>query len=113
MISTSKSQSEGYKGAYPSGSPTNLPSGSFSSVVNAVPKQGSAARIPGKTFRDLGITTGGILSIYQFGTMVVVQSYTGLILFDLLIVSPTVEDYVYDNEGNLVYDNLGLPVIAG
>lgn len=112
MIASTKSQSEGYKGSYPSASPTNLPTGVFS-FCSGLPKQGASARFPGKTLRDIGINTGGILSIYQFGTLVAVQAYVGLIIFDLLSLIPQVTDLVYDNEGNQVFDNEGLPVLAG
>lgn len=111
MIAT-LGKSEGYKGIYPSASPTSAPPGVFLSV-DGVPKQGAFARLPGKTLRDLGITTGGILSIYQFGTLVAVQAYTGLIIFDLLTLTPQPTDLVYDNEGNQVFDNGGLAVLAG
>lgn len=106
-------KAEGYKGIYPSASPTSVPPGVFSSVDGGVPKQGGFARLPGKILRDLGIKTGGILSIYQFGTLVAVQAYTGLIIFDLLTLTPQPTDLVYDNEGNQVFDNGGLPVLAG
>lgn len=102
--------SEKFAGSAPSTSPTVLPRGVFSFCSGGVPSQGAFARLPGKTLRDAGLTTGGAISIYQFGQKIVVQRYVGLEIFELTDLVPTELDYVYDNNGNLVYDNSGIPI---
>ena len=103
-------QFENFKGSAPSVSPTALPQGVFSLCSGGVPLQGAFARLPGKNLRDGGFTTGGAISIYQFGKNVVVQRVVGLEIFKLTELTPTLQDYVFDNEGNLVYDNHGILV---
>lgn len=112
MISTTPHKSEKYKGQDSSVSPTILEDGLFSLCRGGVPVQGAFQRIPGKTLRDIGLSTGGVLSIYQFGNSVVVQTFVGIVIFDLRSLIPQVDDYVVDNEGNLVTTNEGLPVLA-
>lgn len=109
MIETN-GQSEKFKGSSPSIAPLALPLGIFSLCSGGVPNQGTFAKLPGKTLKDTGSSTGGVISIYSFGTKVVVQKYIGIEIFDLRTLIPRVEDFVYDNESNLVYDNSGLPV---
>lgn len=91
-------------------SPTALEAGLFSLCSGGVPSQGSFARLPGKSMRATGAGGGGVISIYQFGAKVAVQRFTGIEIYDLKDLIPHVEDYVYDNEGNLVYDNNGILV---
>ncbi len=102
--------SEDYQGSNASRSPTALDEGVFSLCSGGVPAQGAFMRVPGKTIRDVGLTTGAAMSIYQFGTKVVVQRYTGLEIFELSALAPNPTDYVYDNEGNIVTDNEGIPI---
>lgn len=102
--------SEDYKGADPSKSPATQQSGVFSSCSGGYPQQGAFARIPGKTLRAIGDIGGAAISMFQFGSLVVVQRFLGLEIFNLNELAPNPVDYVYDNEGFLVYDNLGIPV---
>lgn len=102
--------SEKYAGSAPSISPTLLPQGVFSLCSGGVPANGAFMRLPGKSLRDLGLATGGAISIYQFGQKIVVQRFLGIEIFDLRTLAPNPEDFVYDNEGNQVFDNLGIPV---
>lgn len=111
MIST-PGKSQSYKGSSPSGSPNSLGEGVFSLCSGGVPKQGSFARVPGKVLRETGFQTGGILSIAQLGNLLVIQRYTGIEIIDIINVIPDPEnDYTYDNEGFLVVDNFGIPVL--
>lgn len=110
MLST-KLQSEYYKGSSPNTSLTNQKPGVFSFCSGGVPLHGSFARIPGKTLQAVGTSAGGAISIYQMGDIVVVQRYVGIELYALKSLSPQPSDYVYDNEGHLVYDNEGIPVV--
>lgn len=103
-------QSQKFKGQNSSVSPTALDFGFFSLCSGGVPQQGAFARLPGKTLRATGADGGGVISIYQFGNKVAVQRYTGIEIYDLRDLAPHVEDYVYDNEGHLVYDNAGIPI---
>lgn len=109
MIET-KGESEYYAGSVPNNSPTVQKTGVFSLCSGGVPNQGAFARLPGKTLRSIGTQTGGAISIYQFGVKIVVQRYTGIEIFDITDLTPTPEDFVYDNEGNQVFDNSGLAV---
>lgn len=109
MLKT-KSQTEYYKGSSPNTSLTNQKPGVFSLCSGGVPYHGAFARIPGKTLQAVGDTTGGVFSIYQFGNKIVVQRFVGIEIYDLGVLAPLPADYVYDNEGNLVYDNGGIPV---
>lgn len=107
MIST-PGETEKFKGSEPSTSPTAIEQGVFSLCSGGVPTQGSFGRIPGKTIRDAGTSTGGAISIYQFGQKVVVQRYNDIEIFDLTELAPNPADYVVDNEGNQVVNNEGL-----
>lgn len=104
--------SEYFKGSFPSASPTALDSGIFSLCSGGVPTQGGLQRIPGKVIRNTGLENGAVISIYQLNTKIVVQTYVGIVIFDLKDIAPNVLDYVYDNEGNLVTDNFGIPITA-
>lgn len=99
-----------YKGVDASASPTTVEEGIFSFCSGGVPQQGSFARIPGKSLRNSGRATGGVISIYQLQSSIVVQRYSGIEIFDITDLAPNPSDYVRDNEGNLVYDNEGIPV---
>lgn len=99
-----------YKGQNSSVSPTALEIGLFSLCSGGVPSRGAFARVPGKSMRSTGELAGGVISIYQFGGLVVVQRYTGIEIYNLHDLIPHTSDYVLDNEGNLVYDNSGLAV---
>jgi len=103
---------EKFKGSAPSISPTALPAGLFSLCSGGVPANGSFQRIPGKNLADAGIDTGGAISINQLGLKIVIQRVTGLEIFELFELLPNEDDYVYDNLGNLVYDNHGLKILA-
>lgn len=105
-------QSGKFKGSAPSVSPTALPEGIFSLCSGGVPALGSFQRLPGKVITDGGRTTGGTISINQFGIKVVVQRVTGIEIFDLFELAPNIANYVYDNLGNLVYDNFGLKILV-
>lgn len=107
---SSDGKSEDFQGSVPSVSPTAQKDGVFSLCSGGVPSRGGFLRLPGKSLRDAGIETGGAFSIYQFGQKIVVQRYIGIEIFDLVTLAPNVEDFVYDNEGNLVLDNEGIPV---
>lgn len=109
MLET-KSQSEYYSGSAPSVSVTNQKPGVFSLCSGGVPNHGAFARVPGKTLQSIGNLTGGVFSIYQFGSKIVVQRYVGIEIYDIGALAPLPTDYVYDNEGNSVYDNGGIPV---
>lgn len=109
MIET-KGKSEDYSGSVPSRSPTAQEEGVFSLCSGGVPQQGAFARIPGKSLRDIGSDKGGAISIYQFGQKVVVQRFVGIEIFNLVDLNPNEADFVYDNDGELVVDNNGIPV---
>jgi len=109
MIKT-QGQVEKFAGSMPSVSPVALAPGVFSSIAGGVPSRGGFARIPGKTIKNSGVDSGGTLTIYQLGELVVVQKFTGLQIFNLRELAPNQVDFVYDNLGNLVYDNEGIPV---
>jgi hypothetical protein len=111
MIRT-QGQFEPFKGSAPSISPTVLPEGVFSLCSGGVPVQGAFGRLPGKTMRNLGDSTGGAISIYQFGTKVVVQRVVGIQIFELADLAPAESDFLRDNEGNLVYDNSGIAILV-
>lgn len=112
MQASSPHKSEKYKGQDSSTSPTGLDEGVFSLCRGGVPKNGGFARIPGKTLRDTGLTTGGIITIYQFGNQVVVQTYIGVVIFSITELVPQQADYVVTNEGILVTTKDGLPIFA-
>lgn len=112
MIASNPHKSEKYKGQDSSQSPTGLDDGVFSLCSGGVPYQGGFRRIPGKTLRNIGLSTGGVISIYQMDTKIVVQSFVGLVILDLKELAPSQDDFVVTNEGNLVYTNEGLPVLA-
>lgn len=101
---------EYYGGSIPNISPTNQKSGVFSFCSGGVPNHGGFQRLPGKTLSNSGVISGGIISIAQMGTLIVVQCYAGLLLFQLSDLLPTLTNYVYDNEGNQVFNNENLPV---
>lgn len=103
---------EKFKGSAPSVSPTATPDGVFSLCSGGVPVQGAFGRLPGKSIRDVGTGMGGAISIFQFGDKIAVQRVTGMEIFDIRDLTPNELDYVYDNQGNLVVDNSGLPVLA-
>lgn len=105
-------QPESFKGSAPSISPTALPDGLFSLCSGGVPANGAFKRLPGKTLTDAGAATGGAITIYPFGNKVVVQRPDALEIFDLYELSPNAANYVYDNEGHLVYDNFGLKILT-
>lgn len=109
MIET-KGQSEKFQGSSPSVSPTALGFGVFSLCSGGLPSKGSFGKLQGKTLKSTGALTGGILSIYAFGEKLVVQSFVGIEIINLRDFIPHLADYVYDNEGNLVYDKSGLPI---
>lgn len=110
MIAT-PSKPQFYKGSSPSGSPNSLSEGVFSFCSGGVPQQGSFARIPGKNLRELGTTMGGIISLVQLGSLIVVQRFAGIEIIPLIGVVTDPSNLVYDNEGNLVVDNFGIPVV--
>lgn len=102
---------EDYQGAIPAASPTVQEKGIFSFCSGGVPVAGAFGRLPGKTMRYLGVfTTGGVMSIYDFGKVIVVQVFTGLLVFPTSELAPVGDNFVYDNFGNLVYDNSGIAV---
>jgi bifunctional DNA-binding transcriptional regulator/antitoxin component of YhaV-PrlF toxin-antitoxin module len=103
-------QFEPFKGSAPAISPTATPQGIFSLCSGGVPTQGAFGRLPGKTLRDAGLTTGGAITIYQMGDKVVIQRVAGMEIHNLADLSPNEQDYVVDNFGNLVYDNHGILV---
>jgi len=103
---------ESFKGSAPSIAATTLPEGLFSLCSGGIPSNGSFKRLPGKVITDAGISTGGAITIYQFGEKVVVQRPDALEIFDLYELSPSPLNYVYDNEGRLVYDNFGLKILT-
>lgn len=109
MIET-KGKSEDFAGSAPSTSPTNQKDGVFSLCSGGVPVQGAFGRIPGKSLRDSGDASGGAISIYQFGLKIVVQRFLGIEIFDLKELAPNEENYVVDNQGEIVTDNSGIPV---
>lgn len=101
---------EKYKGSDLSTNPTGLGSGVFSLCRGGVPKNGAFARIAGKTIKAFA-NLGGVISIAEFGRKIVVQYFSGIVIYDARELQPTTTDYVVDNEGNLVYDNFGISVI--
>ena len=109
MLAT-KGEAEFYAGSEPANSPTAQKVGVFSLCSGGVPINGAFGRIPGKSPLSVGLDTGGAMSIYQFGRKVVVQRYTGIEIFDITEISPQPQDYLYDNEGNLVYNNSNIPI---
>lgn len=111
MIRT-EGQPEEFRGSTPSVSPTTLPDGVFSLCSGGVPTNGALGRLPGKIIRDLGASSGGAISIYQFGQKVVVQRVTGIELFDLAELAPTELDYLRDSFGEIVYDNSGIAILV-
>lgn len=99
-----------YKGVNASASPTTVEEGIFSFCSGGVPQQGSFARVPGKSLRNSGSLTGGVISIYQLSTSIVIQRFTGIEILDIKELAPNSQDFVTDSFGNLVYDNQGIPV---
>lgn len=109
MLKT-RGQPNFFKGSMPSVSPTALAAGVFSLCSGGVPSRGGFSRLPGKTIRNSGVSSGGVISIHQLGELVIIQKFTGVEIFDLRELVPDVQDYVYTNEGILVKDNEGIPV---
>lgn len=109
MIET-QGKPQDFKGSDGSTSPTVLDDGVFSFCSGGVPQQGSFARIPGKLLRNSGVTTGGVISIYQMGTLVVIQKYIGVEILTTNELIPVQENFITDNEGNLVYDKEGIAI---
>lgn len=107
MIET-KGTSEDFAGSIPSNSPTVQKSGVFSLCSGGVPIRGAFGRLPGKTLRYTGLENGAAISMYQLGSKLVIQRFTGIEIVDLLGVLPV--DYVFDNEGHLIYDSQGIPL---
>lgn len=105
-------ETEDFRGNAPAISPTAMPVGVFFLCSGGVPTQGSFGRLPGKTLRDTGTTTGGAISIYQMGDKVVVQRVAGVEIFNLSDLAPNEEEFLVDNEGNIVTDNHGLPILV-
>lgn len=112
MLHTEGQTEKTFAGCSPSASPTVLPEGVFSLCSGGVPSHGAFLRLPGKSIRDVGLTTGTVYSIYQLGEIVVVQTYAGIAIFDLKTLAPNEADYLYDNAGNQVFDNQGVPVVV-
>lgn len=108
----SPGKTERFEGIDMSAAPAVLEAGQFSFGVGGVPLQGAFARLPGKTLRDLGITKGGIISIYQFGDNVVVQSYTDLVIYPMPEINPAEGDFVTDTLGAIVKNIAGEPLTA-
>jgi hypothetical protein len=111
MLNT-KGKTEKFKGCIPSLSPGMLQEGIFSLCSGGVPLQGSFGRIPGKYLRDSGSEHGGVISIYQFGKKIAVQRFVGMEIYDITTLAPTEENNLFDSEGNLVYDNEGIPILV-
>lgn len=111
MQATTPHTTEYYKGQDSSISPTALESGVFSLCSGGVPKNGGFQRIPGKSIENLGLNTGGVITLYQFGSMVVAQTFMGLLIFSIDELLPKQEDYVIDNAGNLVTTKSGIQII--
>jgi len=111
MLKTNTPQREKFRGSFPSGSPTVMEPGVFSLCSGGVPKRGAFARIPGKTLKYNSLEWGGVINIHEFGQQVVVQYYTGVVVFDIEELEPAPEDLVVDNSENLVIDNSGNTVI--
>lgn len=109
MIKTN-GQTEDFRGSAPSVSPTAQKAGVFSLCSGGVPVQGSFGRVPGKTLRNAGSANGGAISIFQFGNKIVVQRFSGVEIYDLVELAPNLADYVYDNFGNIIVDNFGIPI---
>ena len=101
-----------FEGVDMSTAPAVLEAGQFSFGVGGVPIQGSPARLPGKTLRDLGATKGAIISIYQFGNKIVVQSFVDVTIYDVRELNPSESDFVTDSFGTIVKTSLGEPLIA-
>lgn len=101
---------EYYAGSSPTISPTNQKNGVFSLCSGGVPNQGGFQRIPGKTLQDVGSTTGGVLSIAQMGIFIVVQCYTGLLIFQLSELLPVNNNFIFTNEGVQILNNEGIPI---
>lgn len=103
---------EKFKGSVPSVSPTVLSEGVFSFIAGGVPSRGGFARLPGKILRDSGVFAGSTITIYQFGNLVVVQKFNGIELHNVNNLVPSVEDYVYDLNGQIVTTLAGIPITA-
>lgn len=111
MIET-PGESNRFEGIDMSLAPAILEAGQFSFGVGGVPLQGSFARLPGKTLRDLGATKGGIISIYQFGNNVVVQSFADVTIYTMPEINPSEGDYVTTIGGEIVKNIAGEPITA-
>lgn len=108
MIHDKSGVPEFYKGSEPSRSSTILDQGVFGFCQGGIPEHGAFARLPGKTMRDAGTGTGAAITIYQFGSNVVIQRYVGIEIFRIRDLAPSEVDFVFDNEGNIVFDNEGI-----
>lgn len=113
MQSSTPHTEEYYKGQDTSISPTGLDSGVFSLCRGGVPQNGGFQRIPGKTLQNLGLTTGGVITLYQFGNQIVAQTFIGLVIYTLSELLPKESDYIVDNAGNLITTKSGIPIING
>ena len=112
MLKTNTPLREKFRGSFPSASPTVIEPGVFSLCSGGVPKRGAFARIPGKSLKHYDSTLGGILNIHEFGEKIVVQYYTGVVVFDYTEIEPPAENLVVDNSGIQVVDNSGNVVIV-
>lgn len=99
-------KSEKFAGSAPSNSPTTQESGVFSSCSGGVPVRGAFGRLPGKVLKFFA-GMGGVISIAEFGKKLVVQYFSGVVVFDASEIEPDLDCAVTDNSGNLVYDNFG------
>lgn len=108
----SDGHSEDYKGSIPSVSPTAQKEGIFSLCSGGVPQQGAFARMPGKSLREANPERGGVITMYQFGSHIVVQYFTGVEIHPVTILAPTEENFYTDNLGNRYYDDLGIPILS-
>jgi hypothetical protein len=111
MIKTT-GQTDKFQGSAPSVSPTALGEGVFSFIGGGVPSRGGFSRLPGKTIRDSGVSAGSAITIYQLGELVVVQRFTGIEIHDLTNLAPSIDDFVYDLNNQLVRNLQGIPITA-
>jgi hypothetical protein len=112
MLKTNTPQKEKFRGSFPSASPTVIEPGVFSLCSGGVPKRGAFARIPGKTLKALSTEWGGVIAINDFGQKIVVQYYTGVVVYDIQEIEPNPANLVVDNSDELVLDNSGNTIIV-